>query len=232
MHRRRLLSDPFNNSDLTDLFGNLNLHSPNQSNHEMEAILRRLQEQMAELAATNATLTTKLSELEQNQAPQRGVVTITEYEDVKPIYLSGDAIQLEAYKVLPEFSGDRKIYRSWRSQVMKLMDQIKAYPTHPKYAAALSIIRARITKNASDILINNNTAHNINAIIDRLDFSYSDQRPLYVIEAEMTTLKQNGKTLQEFYDDINQALNVVLTKIAMTYKEPASQKALTVETQS
>lgn len=163
---------------------------------------------------------------------RQNAMTITEYVDITPTYTSGDSIQLDAYKVIPEFNGDRKMYRSWRSQVMKLMDQIKDYPTHPKYAAALSIIRAKITKSASDILINNNTAHNIGAIIDRLDFSYSDQRPLYVIEAEMTMLKQNGKTLQEFYDEINQALNMVLAKIAMTYKLTAEQKSLIAETQS
>lgn len=118
------------------------------------------------------------------------------------------------------------------TQVLKLMEQIDAFRTHPKYAAALSIIRAKIIGGASDILINNNTAHDINAIIDRLDFSYADQRPLYVIEAEMTNIKQNSKSLQEFYDAINQALNMVLTKIAMTYKEAAAQKSLIAETQS
>lgn len=111
------------------------------------------------------------------------------------------------------------------------MEHISDFKTHPKYAAALSIIRAKITGTASDILINNNTALNIDAIIDRLDFSYADQRPLYVIEAEMTNIRQSGKSLQEFYDAINQALNMVLTKIAMTYKEINEQNALITETQ-
>lgn len=48
----------------------------------------------------------------------------------------------------------------------------------------------------------------------------------------MTTIKQNSKSLQEFYDAINQALNMVLTKISMTHKEAAEQKSLTMETQS
>lgn len=113
-----------------------------------------------------------------------------------------------------------------------MMSQIKALKEHPKYAAALSIIRAKISGAASDILINNNTAHNNDGIIDRLDFSYSDQRPLYVIEAEMTMMKQHNKSLQEFYDTINQALNMVLTKITMTYKEKAEQKSLMIESQS
>lgn len=80
-------------------------------------------------------------------------------------------------------------------------------------------------------MINNNTAHNIDAIVDRLDFSYADQRPLYVIESEMTMIKQRSKTLQEYYDEINQALNMVLTKITMSYKVAAEQRSLIAESQ-
>lgn len=235
----RLLSNPFSeNDELLGLFENLSLRTESNSNSqrrkEMEQLIARLEAQMTALVATNAELTRKLTQLEENQAAlQRPTaMTVTEYSDIVPTYTSGDSIQLDAFKVIPEFNGEKKIYRSWRSQVSNLMKQIETFKQHPKYAAALSIIRAKITGAASDILINNNTAHNINAIIDRLDFSYADQRPLYVIEAEMTTIKQGGKTLQEFYDAINQALNMVLTKIAMTYKEAAEQKSLTTEVQS
>lgn len=204
-----------------------------QSN-DMEDAIARLERQMTALNATNVELTRKLTLLETNQEALRtqNVVAVTEYQNIVPTYTSGDSIQLDAFKVIPEFNGEKKIYRSWKSQVSNLMKQIGEYKSHPKYAAALSIIRAKITGAASDILINNNTAHNIDAIIDRLDFSYADQRPLYVIEAEMTSIKQGGKTLQQFYDAINQALNMVLTKIAMQYKETAEQKSLATETQS
>lgn len=196
--------------------------------------MERIEQQLAALVAANLQLTQKIATLENRQAELQNAnaVTVTEYEDVVPTYTGGDAIQLDAFKVIPEFNGERKIYRAWRSQVSKLMKQIEQFKTHPKYAAALSIIRAKITGAASDILINNDTAHNIDAIIDRLDFSYADQRPLYVIEAEMTNIRQGGKSLQEFYDAMNQALNMVITKITMTYKEKAEQKSLMTETQS
>lgn len=206
----RLLSNPFSeDNDLSNLFDNLSLQQDTnlQPNTNMEAIVATLQQQMAELVATNTDLSEKLTRLETSLAS--ATVTVTEYKDIEPTYTSGDAIQLDAFKVLHEFNGDKKTYRSWRTQVSKLMKQIEIYMTHPKYAAALSIIRAKISGAASDILINNNTAHNIDAIIDRLDFSYADQRPLYVIESEMTDKRQGGKSLQEFYDEINQALNMV-----------------------
>lgn len=243
--RHRLLSNPYNSEpNLPELFNNLNLSENNQQAN-MEAIIEQLEQRMnqlatasssqiAQLAATNVELSQKLNQLEatQNSYQLQTNLTVTEYADIVPTYTSGNDIQLDAFKVLHEFSGDKRIYRSWRTQVCKLMKQIENYQTHPRYAAGLSIIRAKITGPASDILINNNTAHHIDAIIDRLDFSYADQRPLYVIEAEMTTIKQHSKSLQEFYDAINQALNMVLTKIAMTYKEAAEQKSLIAETQS
>jgi len=236
---RRTLSEPLGEElDLTGLFEKLNSQRESVSQKiNMEAQFQAMAAQMAMLAAANAELVQKLNQLETNQATLQAQqiptssVTIQEYTDVVPEYLNGEAIKLDVYKVIPEFNGDRGAYRSWRSQVSKLMNQIKDFMSHPNYAAALGIIRAKITGPASDILINNNTAHNIYAIIDRLDFSYADQRPLYVIEAEMTAIKQHTKTLQEFYDAINQALNMVLTKITMSYKETAAQEALTSETQ-
>lgn len=218
------------NSDdsLVIKFNSLKIETTNMAD------IARIEAQLALLSTANEQLMQKIAELENNQTvfQNANAVKITEYSDIEPTYTSGDAIQLDAFKVIPEFNGDKKIYRSWRCQISKLMKQIDAYKTHPKYSTALSIIRAKITGAASDILINNNTAHNIDAIIDRLDFSYSDQRPLYVIEAEMTTIKQHNKSLQEFYDAINQALNMVLTKISMAYKETAEQKSLTIESQS
>lgn len=185
------------------------------------------------MIAQNNELNNKVTQLEQTTTTlqNNNTVTVTEYADIVPTYTNGEGILLDAFKVIPEFNGDKKIYRSWRSQVSKLMEQIESFKTHPKYAAALAIIRAKIIGSASDILINNNTAHNIDAIIDRLDFSYADQRPLYVIEAEMTNIRQGSKSLQEFYDAINQALNMVLTKITMAYKEKAEQKSLMNEVQ-
>lgn len=69
--------------------------------------------------------------------------------------------------------------------------------------------------------------YNIDAIIEQLDAStYSDQRPLYITAAEMTSIKQQGKTLQEYHDAINQALNLVVSRILLTYKLPKEQKVV------
>lgn len=153
------------------------------------------------------------------------------FDDIVTTIENGDQIQLESYRSIPEFSGEKSMYQSWRSQVVRRMQMIDRYKTHPKYEAALGIIRARITGAASDALTNNKTAYNIDAIIDRLDASYADQRPLYITEAEMTSIKQYGKTLQEYHDSINQALNLVISKIILTYKNTDEQRALISQAQ-
>lgn len=122
-------------------------------------------------------------------------------EDINPSISSGDQILLESFKAIPEFSGVRGTYRPWRNQVTRRMKMIDEFRNHHKYEAALAIIRAKITGSASNVLTNFRTPYNIVAIIRRLDLTYADQRPLYVVEAEMTSIKQLNKTLQEFHDE-------------------------------
>lgn len=96
---------------------------------------------------------------------------------------------------------------------------IDAFQTHPKYETALGIIRAKIIGPPSDIITNHRTAYNIRAIIRTLDSAYRDQRPLYVVEAEMTSINA-----------INFALNLVISKIAFDYRgQPDHQEALVGE---
>lgn len=159
------------------------------------------------------------------------VQTMAQYDDISTQITSGDQIQLESYRSIPEFSGNKGQYRSWRNQVTRRMRMINDFKEHPKYEAALGIVRAKITGHASDVITNNKTAYNIEAIIQQLDSSYSDQRPLYVIEAEMLSITQSNKTLQEFYDEINQGLNMIISKIVMKYGTLSEQQPLIAESQ-
>lgn len=155
----------------------------------------------------------------------------TTYEDITTNITTGEQIQLESYRSIPEFSGNKNQYRSWRNQVLRRMKMIENFKTHPKYEAALGIIRAKVTGAASDIITNNKTAYNISAIIAQLDSVYADQRPLYIVEAEMTCIRQQNKTLQEYHDEINRALNLVISKITISYENGSEQAALATEAQ-
>lgn len=108
----------------------------------MDVEVAALRAQMADLLANNTNMAQKLIQLEttqttlQAQQAAANNITVTEYADIVPQFINGDSIQLDAFKVIHEFNGDKKVYRSWRTQVSKLMKQIAAHQTYPKYATA------------------------------------------------------------------------------------------------
>lgn len=84
---------------------------------QLAALTTESAARIAALATANTQLTQKLHDLERAQAAvlQPNNVTVTEYEDVVPIYTNGTEIQLDAFKVIHEFNGDKKVYRSCKS---------------------------------------------------------------------------------------------------------------------
>lgn len=109
--------------------------------------------------------------------------------------------------------------------VITAMHLLADFPDSMRFYEALMIIRNKIMGAASNILNNYNTPFNFEAIIDRLDFTYADKRPLYIIEQEMTILQQNKLSIDEFYDQVNEKLNNIINKINMSYKDPSITKA-------
>lgn len=198
---------------------------------DLEQLRAELLEVVTRLQASEEKLEV-LTNIQQADEQQRAFPRTPPHEDITATIQTGDQIQLDSYKCIPEFKGEKSQYRSWRNQVTRRMSMIEEFINHSKYEAALGIIRAKITGPASDTLTNYKTAYNIDAIIERLDSAYSDQRPLYIVESEMTSIKQRNKTLQEYYDAVNQALNMVISKIVLAYKLPAEQKALVEEARS
>lgn len=94
-----------------------------------------------------------------------------------------------------------------------------AHMHETRYFEAINIVRNKITKSASESLTNYNTVFNFDAIISRLDFTYADKRPIYIIEQEMIVLKQRSLSIEDFYDSANKKLNALINKINMTHKE-------------
>ena len=68
------------------------------------------------------------------------------------------------------------------------------------------------------VLSSFNTVLNFKAIIARLDFTYSDKRPIYLIEQELSTLRQGNMTLLEFYDEVEKKLTLLTNKTTMSYE--------------
>ncbi len=90
-----------------------------------------------------------------------------------------------------------------------------------KYFAALTILRNNITNEANDVLTNHGTVLNFDAIIARLDFAYSDKRPIHIIEQELSVLRQGTMTVIEYYNLVNKKLTLLINKTIMTHGNSA-----------
>lgn len=176
---------------------------------------------IADLTAKLNALTTKV-DTNVRQAP---IAAVEEYRDLNVNVSVPKDVSLDIYKTLPEFNGEREKYATWRSMVTTAIGLLKNHQSSMRFYEALMIIRNKITGPASNILNNYNTVFNFDAIIDRLDFTYSDKRPLYILEQELMVLQQNELSMDAFYDLVNEKLNAIVNKINMTYKEKQTAKS-------
>lgn len=160
---------------------------------------------------------------------------VEEYPEVRITVTNVKDISLDMFKSLPVFDGERDKYISWRTAAINAMCIFAGHMHEPKYFEALNIVRNKVTGSASEAITNYNTVFNFDAIISRLDFTYADKRPIYIIEQEMIVLQQKNLSIEDFYDCVNKKLNTLINKINMTHKErsvacamvqDASEKAL------
>ncbi|GBP08370.1 Retrovirus-related Gag polyprotein from transposon gypsy [Eumeta japonica] len=142
--------------------------------------------------------------------------TREELQDFTPNITDANQINLKTFETIPCFSGDKNQYRSWRKRAWTFMENIKQFSNHPNYYTAFTIVHSKIIGEAADILINHNTKMNFYSIINRLDYTYADQRPLYVLLEEMKRITQGRRTLSEFHSEVSKALNLALSKIEMS----------------
>lgn len=167
------------------------------------------------LQAALESLTVRLTVIEKP-------TTVEEYKDEVPVATNAS---LTTIKAMPEFHGKTEEYPSWRNMITTAMKYV-AKTDHETYLNALLMIKSKIRGPAAAILSNHATPLNFDAIIDRLDFSYADQRAMYVVEQELIVLQQGRMTVHEFYDKINEKLNTIITKIHMTHKEKIAADTL------
>ncbi|GBP97607.1 Retrovirus-related Pol polyprotein from transposon gypsy [Eumeta japonica] len=182
----------------------------------MEALtqqIARMQLTIENLVSKNQQLENRVSQLPTNPlAP----VAIQPLQAINMTYNSPVEINLDIFKSLPEFKGNQLEYRSWREDVCRLMDGIKQHEASNRYCEALSIVKTKIRGPASDVLINHNTVFNWEAIKNRLDYTYADQRPLYVLQDELRRITQGNKTLTQYHDEINKSLTLITSKLSMS----------------
>ncbi|EDW38660.1 GL15377 [Drosophila persimilis] len=80
-----------------------------------------------------------------------------------------------------------------------------------------STARSQIRVTANAVLTSLNTPLNIEAIIERIDFTFNDKRPIHVSEQEVGTLRQGGMSILQYYDEVEKKLTLLTNKAHMTY---------------
>lgn len=194
---------------------------------QIQTLSTQFQQAQANQAQLNQNFTAQFAaqavrDEDQAPAPPNDVEV---YNDVTLTLNAANDISLDVFKTLPEFNGERKRYATWRSMVKNTIGFLDNHKNSSRYVEALTIIRNKITGSASNVLSNYNTAFNFDAIINRLDFTYVDKRPLHILEQELMILQQGKLTMDEFYDLVNEKLNAIVNKINLTYNQPQTTQA-------
>lgn len=113
---------------------------------------------------------------------------------------------LDIAKSFPDFEGKSKTYMSWRKAAHVAFKVFENYEGSSTYYQALGIMRNKIKNSANTVLASFNTPLNFKAMINRHDFTYANKRPVYLIEQELSTLRQGDMTMTEFYDEVEKKL--------------------------
>ncbi|GBP02394.1 Retrovirus-related Gag polyprotein from transposon gypsy [Eumeta japonica] len=176
----------------------------------LKLALETLRQENEEIKQENQSIKNKLS-----QMPVNPIVAQFEDESLQPIpieFSSPNDINLDVLKALPTFNGDINEYGTWRDLTSQLMEGMEQHRNSSRYRDALVIFKTKIQGPAAKVLANFKTKFNYKAIMNRLDYTYSDQRPLYVLKDELSRIVQGRKTISEFHDEISQALANIITK--------------------
>jgi len=78
-------------------------------------------------------------------------------------------------------------------------------------------LRNKITGTANDALAHNGTVLNFDAIMTRLDFVFSDKRPIHIIEQDLGVLSQGKLFIMEYYGLVFKKRTLLINKTIMTY---------------
>jgi len=84
-------------------------------------------------------------------------------------------VTLDAVKYLPEFSGSQESYVSWRQAAIAAYRIFKNFNGTSHHYEAVTIIRNKVRCAADNVLSPFGTVLNFDAIINRLDFTYSEK---------------------------------------------------------
>lgn len=204
--------------------------------NQLSVFLQNQSQQIQQLQVTIQQLNNELNQMKINSTFQQASQhphpeESEEFQDISLDILDPTKVSLDNFKSLPEFSSVRNQYANWRLAANNAMHLFKNHKDCQRYYEATNIVRNKIVGSAANVLTNSRTPFNFNAFISRLDKSYADNRPLYVLEHELMTLQQGKSSIEQFYNSVNDKLTTIVNKINMCYKEQGVIDAFIVTAQ-
>lgn len=107
----------------------------------------------------------------------------------------------DTIKQLPTYSGDKKQLTTWIDLVQSTLELYRELVNTPIYPIWLRQIRQKITEKANDVLVNNHTPLQWNAMRDALIDHFGDRRDLSTLTQKIPYLKQGSQTIDSFYHE-------------------------------
>jgi len=128
-------------------------------------------------------------------------------------------IPLDIIKSVPEFTGTQDEYVAWRQSAIYAYELFKPYNGSSTHYQAVAIIRNKIRGTAGALLVSHNTVLNFDAILARLDCTYSDKTSLRLLRQGLEMVRQGDMSLMQYYDEVEKKLTLVTNKIVMTHEQ-------------
>lgn len=208
-------------SELLLHFGNLSVSDEidhtTMDPSQVEQIVQRAV--MGALSAQSALVEQRFQEMNE-RFDQATRINISSVESYQPVSINRQVKcedGLEVIKSIVEFSGIRDRYVSWRQSASNAYQQFEPFVGSVKHYQAVNIIRNKVVGAADATLTGHNTPLNFKAIIARLDSSYGDKTPLYLLEQQLSVLRQGVLSVNEYYDEVEKGLTKLTNKSIMTY---------------
>lgn len=140
------------------------------------AVRQALAQQQSQFQTQINSLAARVQSL-QVEAPQ-----IITYEKVTVNPEVRCDLPLDIIKSVPEFSGTQDEYVAWRQAAIYAYDLFKPYNGSSAHYQPVAILRNKIRGAAGALLVSHNTVLNFDAILARLDCTYSDKTSLRLLK--------------------------------------------------
>lgn len=126
----------------------------------------------------------------------------------------------DTIKTIPTYNGDPKTLNSWIDGVQAVVSMYSTLTNHPVYPIWIRQIRNKIIDKANEALVTSHTPLQWPNIKATLINYFGDKRDLSTLTQKIPFMRQNTKTIDEFYQECSGLLADINSKISL---DPESQ---------